>query len=74
NKSNSANKLEFPAVGYRNPNASGSLKYAGTYGYYWSSVQYSSSNAYYMYLSSSSVNPSYNRDKRYGFSVRCVRQ
>ena len=40
-KTNSANKLEFPAVGDRSY-SSGSLENAGTYGYYWSSVQITS--------------------------------
>ncbi len=69
---NGSNTLEFPAVGIRN--TSGTLVNNGTYGYYWSSTQYSSIYAYYMVFNNSSVNPSYNYNKRYGFSVRCVRR
>ncbi len=72
-KSNSANKLEFPAVGGRYY-SSGSLESAGAWGSYWSSTQYSSTGACYMGFNSSSVNPSNGNSKRYGFSVRCVRQ
>ena len=45
---------------------------AGDYGYYWSSVASSSSNAYYLYFLSSIVRPSGNSYRFYGFSVRCV--
>ncbi len=71
-KTNSANKLEFSVVGRRDY-SSGALEVAGTYGYYWSSVQYDSISAYRMSFSSSGMNTS-NNDRRYGFSVRCVRQ
>ncbi len=70
-KTNSANKLEFPAVGGRD--ASGTLGEAGTWGYYWSSTQLDSYNAYRMNFNSSSIgiNGPY---KTRGFSVRCVRE
>ena len=45
---------------------------AGYYGYYWSSVGRSSSNAYYLYFSSGTVNPSGSSGRYYGQSVRCV--
>ncbi|MCX4359583.1 MAG: hypothetical protein OSJ22_08125, partial [Rikenellaceae bacterium] len=72
-KSNSANKLEFPAVGGRNADSDGTLHNYGTYGSYWSSTQYDTSNAYYMNFGSRGVNTSC-AIKTYGFSVRCVRQ
>ena len=52
---------------------SGSLRYAGYYGYYWSSTAGSSTNsAYYLTFGSGYVNPS-NFSYRYnGFSVRCL--
>jgi len=62
----------FPAVGLRN-NSDGSLNNNGTWGYYWSSDYYNSTNAYNMYFNSSSVNTDWN-NKANGFSVRCVRQ
>ncbi len=71
-KSNSANKLEFPAVGQRDF-SSGTLEIAGTDGRYWSSVRSSSSSAHTMSFASSSVSM-LTLDKQYGFSVRCVRQ
>ncbi len=71
-KTNSANKLEFPAVGYRGY-TDGSLGNPGTGGGYWSSTQYDSSNACRMSFLSSSMNMGYNY-KTNGFSVRCVRQ
>ena len=62
---------------YFNPSGyvySGSLRYAGDYGYYWSSTAYSSTNsAYYLNFSSGYVSPSVFYDRRYyGFSVRCL--
>ena len=53
--------------------ASGALVNRGTYGYYWSSTQYSSTsygNFLYIYNGYSAV--TYN-DKAYGQSVRCIR-
>ncbi|MDE6182818.1 MAG: hypothetical protein K2F53_00130 [Rikenellaceae bacterium] len=65
---------EFPAVGYRGNNSSGTLYRAGVYGDYWSSVTYTSntSNAYYLYFDSSSLLVDWN-SKQVGRSVRCVR-
>ena len=71
-KTNTSNKLEFPAVGLRSSSV-GSLSNAGTGGYYWSSTQNGSDYAYYMYFNSSSVGTSYPSRKN-GLSVRCVRQ
>ncbi len=66
--------MEFPAVGLRDNNSTGTLNNNGTNGYYWSSVQYDSNNAYNMNFNSSSVNPNNWNNKKNGFSVRCVRQ
>ena len=65
--------LEFPAVGYRNNDASGTLNNAGTNGNYWSSVQNNTDNAYRLNFNSSSMDTS-NGNKTNGRSVRCVRQ
>ena len=61
---------------YFNPSGyvySGSLRYAGFEGDYWSSTAYSNtSRAYYLYFNSGRVNPS-DVDSRYsGQSVRCL--
>lgn len=66
----------FPAAGYGD---SEGLKYAGSYGRYWSSSLYmSKQNAYYLDLYSNSyfnsyyVYPQSNTPRRFGFSVRPV--
>ena len=51
---------------------SGSLGNAGIDGDYWSSTASSSLNAYILYFYSSSVNPSVNRNRYSGQSVRCL--
>ena len=66
--------MEFPAVGLRDNNSTGTLNNNGTNGYYWSSVQYDSNNAYDMNFNNGSLNPNNNNYKTNGFSVRCVRQ
>ncbi len=65
--------LEFPAVGWRNNDSSGTLNNAGVNGNYWSSVAYDSNNAYRLNFNSSDLNVNA-PNKRNGFSVRCVRQ
>ena len=61
---------------YFNPSGyvgSGSLRYAGSNGSYWSSTAYSStSNAYYLYFTSGYVNSSDNYRRYFGQSVRCL--
>lgn len=64
-------KVFFVRSGYVNPN-SHYLNRAGYYGYYWSSVAYSSSGAYSLRLYSSGVVPSNYTSRYYGQSVRCV--
>ncbi|MDE7355432.1 MAG: fibrobacter succinogenes major paralogous domain-containing protein [Rikenellaceae bacterium] len=64
--------MEFPAVGGRNFDSSGTLLYAGTYGYYWSSVAYSSNRAYELGFTDIILSVDYT-NKQYGQSVRCVR-
>ncbi|MDE7355783.1 MAG: hypothetical protein K2N21_03310 [Rikenellaceae bacterium] len=69
-----SNSVEFPAVGGRYTDSSGTLTNAGTNGFYWSSVTYASSTdtAYYLWFYSSNLNVS-SVNKRGGHSVRCVR-
>ena len=63
------NSIFFPASGYYN----GTTLYSrGASGYYWSSSFYSASSAYGLYFNSSSVDPAYYYNRRYGFSVRAV--
>lgn len=45
---------------------------AGTNGYYWSSTENSSTNAYNLNFNSSNVNPQNNNNKTNQNSVRCV--
>ncbi|MDE7134298.1 MAG: hypothetical protein K2N86_03360 [Rikenellaceae bacterium] len=75
-KTDSSKKLEFPAVGYRSTDSSGTLySNVGAGGYYWSSVAHTSSTNYAYHLSFSSSNLNVNTSsKPFGYSVRCVRQ
>jgi len=68
---NIENMLFLPAAGMRYYN-NGELVWRGTYGYYWSTEAYDSSDAYYMSLSSSKpeIHPV---DRKYGHCVRCVK-
>ena len=60
----------FNPSGYVN---SGSLRLAGSYGYYWSSTADSSTSfAYYLYFASGRVDPSTNGLRYVGQSVRCL--
>jgi uncharacterized protein (TIGR02145 family) len=53
---------------------SGSLVYQGSYANYWSSTEYDTNNAYYLYYnSSSSVYPQSSGIKYSGHTVRCVK-
>ena len=60
----------FVRGGYVDPGHA--LYYAGGYGYYWSSVGRSSSNANNLYFGSGFVYPSGYYGRYYGFSIRCV--
>ena len=67
--SGNGNSIFLPAAGYYNRT---SLYDSGSYGRYWSTGYYSSSNAYglYFYSSSKNMNGSY---RYYGQSIRAVR-
>ncbi|MDE7355445.1 MAG: hypothetical protein K2N21_01550, partial [Rikenellaceae bacterium] len=72
-KTDSSKKLEFPAVGSRNPSSGSLYSNVGAYGDYWSSVAYSSRDAYNLSFSSSDLLVN-DYGKQHGRSVRCVRQ
>jgi uncharacterized protein (TIGR02145 family) len=50
----------------------GDFEYQGSYGYYWSSTQYSSTLAYYFYFASSDLNTQNDANKTTGRAVRSV--
>ena len=52
--------------------AAGSLSYAGSYGYYWSSTAASNTNAYILDFGSGGVDPSISIVRYGGQSVRCL--
>ena len=61
----------LPAAGYRYGTSVGT---AGSDGRYWSSSPYGADYAYRVYFYSGGLDPAYNNDRSYGFSVRLVRQ
>ena len=60
----------FPASGYRNY-SSGSLRYVGSYGYYWSASPNSSNYGHFLNFTSGNWYWSYSY-RAYGFPVRPV--
>ena len=50
----------------------GSAHFQGTYGYFWSSTRYSDNYVYYLYVTSSKVDPASGNFRSYGVSMRCV--
>jgi uncharacterized protein (TIGR02145 family) len=63
--------LKLPLAGNRN-HSSGSLYGQGGSGNYWSSSP-SGTNAFYLYFTSTGVNPAGAYYRAYGFSVRCLK-
>ena len=59
----------FPASGYRNGTG---LNNRGSHGLYWSASLGSQTYGYLLGFNSTGVNPAYNSDRFYGFSVRAV--
>ena len=59
----------FPASGYRNGTG---LNNRGSHGLYWSASLGSQTYGYLLGFNSTGVNPAYNYDRFYGFSVRAV--
>ncbi|MDE7134873.1 MAG: hypothetical protein K2N86_06330, partial [Rikenellaceae bacterium] len=64
-KTDSSKKLEFPAVGWRGYDSSGTLGSAGVGGGYWSSVAIGSNDAYRLTFASSGLDVYYS-SKQYG--------
>jgi len=48
------------------------FSYQGSVGYYWSSTQYSATDAYYLVFHSTGLSPASNLNKFFGFAVRCI--
>lgn len=74
NNGNGSNESEFTALpgGYRNVN--GIFYHSGYYGYWWSSNEFDSSNAWYRDLDHTYNNIEKHNDcKCLGFSVRCIK-
>lgn len=71
---NGTNESGFSGLPGGNRNGSGSFYGIGKYGFWWSSAEYSTDNAWYRTLGYNlgRVN-SFNYDKTDGFSVRCLR-
>jgi len=66
-----SSSLKLTVAGYR-LNTDGSLSDAGGYGGYWSSSVVGTL-AYYLFFGSGGVDPAYNYDRGFGFSVRCLK-
>jgi uncharacterized protein (TIGR02145 family) len=65
--------LMFPAAGDR-PAGNGALYHRGEEGYYWSSTELNTDNAWFLYLFSSGANTDghYNYSRSNGLTVRCI--
>ncbi|MBR5409028.1 hypothetical protein IK112_03810 [Candidatus Saccharibacteria bacterium] len=48
----------------------GNLGVQDSFGYWWSTTAYSDSNAYFLYVDSSTLTPQYNYNKANGFALR----
>jgi hypothetical protein len=64
--------LKMPTAGLRNRSSAG-VAGLGSNGYYWSSTAYSSGRTYYLYITSSSLNPQERGYRATGLSVRCFK-
>jgi len=72
--SKATNEIGFTSLPGGNRNFDGTYYNLGYYGYWWTSTEYSSTNAYnrYMFYNNSSI-IGFSHLKKYGFSVRCVK-
>ena len=64
--------LKLPFAGLRF-SSSADVGNQGSSGYYWSSSRYTTNNAYYLYLSSTSLSPLNASYRAHGSSVRCFK-
>jgi len=68
------NESGFTALPGGNRESDGTFWDVGRFGYLWSSTEYDSTNAWYRYLGSNFSNVYRgNKDKRNGYSVRCIK-
>ena len=67
-----AGLIGTPWLAQRGGNWYSGFNTQGSYGYYWSSTQYSATSAYFLAFVSSSVNPANASLKNDGFAVRCI--
>jgi uncharacterized protein (TIGR02145 family) len=65
------NNLMLPAAGYRY-NVDGTLYNRGSYGYYWSSTEYGTYNAWHLYFLIDDADTYSGNVRTFGFSVRCI--
>ncbi|XHT64020.1 FISUMP domain-containing protein [Ornithobacterium rhinotracheale] len=65
-------KLNLPAAGYRHYTNGSQFNGSGSYGYYWSSTQDGSRNAWELYFNSSNSLMDY-ISRSYGQPVRCLK-
>ncbi|MGV4434556.1 FISUMP domain-containing protein, partial [Ornithobacterium rhinotracheale] len=65
-------KLNLPAAGYRYYTNGSQFNHTGSRGYFWSSSQHGSFNAWELYFSSSSGNM-FSANRSYGQPVRCLK-
>ncbi|MGV4556102.1 FISUMP domain-containing protein, partial [Ornithobacterium rhinotracheale] len=68
----SERQLNLPAAGYRYDTNGSQFNRAGSYGYYWSSTQNGSYNAWELYFYSSNTNMN-SISRSYGQPVRCLK-
>ena len=68
-----ASTIWYPASGFRNCLSSGSLGFVGAHGYYWSASPYSYYASCLTFDYDGYVGLSYNYDRAFGLSVRCVK-
>ena len=68
-----AGAVFLPAAGYRNSYVGTDVYDKGSIGRYWSSSSADDSNANYVNFSNSSLGPNYTMNRKYGLSVRLVK-
>ena len=67
-----AGLIGFPWLAQRGGSWNSGFGNQGSYGLYWSSTQFSATNAFGLYFFSTNVNPATYIDKFRGYAVRCI--